>query len=355
LKSSDYEVETLNDSNSLEEWDNFVDESPQGSIFCRSWWLRAVCLKDFRILILRKGNKIIAGMPLPMSSKWGKTNISMPPLTQTLGVLLLPTRTSYEGRLSEEMEVMERLINAIPNFSWFSTNFHNSFTNWLPFYWTGYSQTTRYTYIIGDLTDLNKIILDFAHSKRNNITRAERMVSVHENLPAEQFYAHHRFTLEKQDKSIGYSYDFFKRIYNAALEKSAQKTWYALDTHDNIHAAIFVIYDNKSAYYLINSVDPEYRSSGATTLLVMNAIKYVSKYTKRFDFEGSMIRGVENSFRRFGAVQTPYFNISQDRRFLFIKTAHNKSIVYSEKVLRKMKLSSFPRRARAFFSGGKIT
>ncbi len=302
-------------------WDDFVDESPQGCIFCRSWWLKAVCPNGFEILTLRKGGWIVAGMPLPISHKWGYTTIRMPPLTQTIGVLLKPsTKATYESRLSEEMEILGTLIEAIPKFNYFSVNFHYNFTNWLPFYWAGYKQTTRYTYAIGDLTDMDKVLSNFAHSKRKNINKAKQLVAVYTDLPTEHFYANHVLTLRKKGEFISYKYDLFKRIHDAALKNSAGKIWYAIDGQENIHAAIFVIFDSKSAYYLISTIDPDYRNNGAATLLLKEAIEYVSQYTKRFDFEGSMIRDVEHSFRKFSAVQTPYFSIKKDNRSLPVKS-----------------------------------
>jgi hypothetical protein len=312
MVGSTYEIRTLSHKDSIEEWDSFVDESPQGCIFCRSWWLKAVCPDGFEILTLRKGGRIVAGMPLPISWKWGYKTISMPPLTQALGALLLPSKSStYEGRLSDEMETLEALVKAIPKFDHFSIRFHYNFTNWLPFYWAGYQQTTRYTYAINDLSDLDKVFTDFTHSKRKNIKKAEQLVTVCCDMSADEFYVNHALTLRKQGESIGYKFDLFKQIYDAALKNSAGKIWYAIDSQQNIHAAIFVIFDQKSAYYLISTIDPDYRNSGAATLLLREAMTYVSQYTKRFDFEGSMIRGVEHSFRKFGAIQTPYFTITK--------------------------------------------
>ena len=40
-------------------------------------------------------------------------------------------------------------------------------------------------------------------------------------------------------------------------------------------------------------------------------IRHVSQYTPIFDFEGSMIPGVERFFREFGAIQTPFFTITR--------------------------------------------
>ncbi|MDR1239289.1 MAG: hypothetical protein LBK27_04170, partial [Treponema sp.] len=53
----------------------------------------------------------------------------------------------------------------------------------------------------------------------------------------------------------------------------------------------------------------EYNTSGGTEFLVDQTIQYVSQFVDRFDFEGSMIKGVEESFRYYGAHQTEYYQI----------------------------------------------
>jgi len=319
--SRKYEIQVLKPDDSLEEWDHFVDESPQGSIFCRSWWLRAVAPQRFSILTLRKGTRIIAGMPMVHTRKWGYHAIHMPPLTQTLGALLAPPSSDrYEKRLSREMDVLESLVEVIPKANYFRLNFHPNFTNWLPFYWARYEQTTRYSYAIIDLSDLDKVFSEFTHSKRKNIKKAQGLVEVRDDLPAADFYSNHKMTLRKQGEFISYSYQLFKKLYDTTYENHAGKTWYAIDSKGNIHAAIFVVFDCKSAYYLISSIDPDYRNSGASSLLLRDAIAYVSQYTNRFDFEGSMIKGVEHSFRKFGAIQTPYFTISKGGYPLLLRT-----------------------------------
>ncbi len=315
-----FEKGILRPGDSFEEWDSFVDESPQGCIFCRSWWLKAVCQHGFEILALRKGGRIVAGIPLPLKGKRKHAIIGMPKLTQTLGMLLAPsTKGNYEARLSNEMNLIEKIIDTMPKLNHFAMNFHYNFRNWLPFYWEGFEQTTRYTYIIESLKDLDKVFSDFNRSKIKNIKKAEKMVSLVEDINARDFYNNHVMSLGKQGEVMAYSYELYKKLFQVTYENHAGKTWFAIDSDKHIHAAIFVVWDNKSAYYLISSIDPDYRNSGAATLLLKTAITYVSKYTERFDFEGSMIRGVENSFRKFGAIQTPYFSISKDDRSLLRK------------------------------------
>ncbi|MBN1153674.1 methicillin resistance protein [candidate division KSB1 bacterium] len=330
--SSSYDIEILTSSDSLDEWDRFVDESPQGSIFCRSWWLRSVCTQGFQIFIFRQHGRILAGMPLPIYHFRGFTRIHMPPLTQVLGALLAPINDgSYTRKLSNEMNVLTALANAIPRFHVFGMNFHYNFTNWLPFYWAGYTQTTRYTYIIPDLTDLNKVYAEFASSTRTSINKARNIVSVHTDLSARDLYDNHVLTLQKKGEQILYDFDYFKAIYETAHQTDCGKTWYAMDEHKNIHAAIFVIFDRKSAYGIVCSTDPDFRSSGAGTLLQKEAITYVAKYTQRWDFEGSMIHDVENYYRKFGAIQTPYFTIMKDNRSLPVRSiAAGKNLLVSK-------------------------
>lgn len=85
----------------------------------------------------------------------------------------------------------------------------------------------------------------------------------------------------------------------------------ARDEHNNIHAAVYIVWDNDSAYYLMGGGDPALRNSGATSLCLWEAIQFASTVSKKFDLEGSMLEPVERFFRGFGTVQKPYFKISK--------------------------------------------
>lgn len=214
------------------------------------------------------------------------------------------------------------------NVDYYSQNFHYSVTNWQPFYWKGFVQTTRYTYVIPNINtiNLNDLFSKFSRAKRRNIKRSESVLDIKMGLGAQEFYNHHRMTLEKQGEIISYSFDTFKRIYEAAVKRGYGQTIYAVDNNQEIHSALFVIWDENSAYDLISTIDPDFRDSGSASLLTREIIKYVSTKTTRFDFEGSMIEGVANSFRQFATIQKPYFNISfMSRRMKMVY--HGKELI----------------------------
>ena len=90
----------------------------------------------------------------------------------------------------------------------------------------------------------------------------------------------------------------------------ARAMLFACDEADRVHAVAYVVCDRRSAYYLMGGGDPQLRTSGASSLLLWEAISQ-SRAASVFDFEGSMLRPVERFFRAFGGRQAPYLHISR--------------------------------------------
>jgi hypothetical protein len=294
------------------------------SIFSKDWWLDAVAGEEnWDVVLIEKGDEIIASLPYMIKKKSFIRYISMPLLTQTAGVWMkYPKGQKYMDKLSLEKEIYNHIIDKLPTVDYFSQNFHYSFTNWLPFYWRDFRQTTRYTYVIEDLTDIEKVYSNFDRSKKKDIKKALKQVEVGFDLTAREFYKNHKLTLSKQGQKISYPFDVFEKIYNSVYSKKTGRIIWAKDNQGNLHSALFVIWDGNSAYDLISTIDPDYRNSGSATLLILEIIKYIADKTRKFDFEGSMIENVERSFRKFGAVQKSYFNITKtNSKLLKIRSA----------------------------------
>jgi hypothetical protein len=284
-------------------------------VFSKDWWLDAVCGDDhWDVLLYKKDNEIFGALPYAWRTNKRYRHIYQPLFTQNNGTWIrYPGQQTEAKRLSLEKEVMGALIGQLEklDISTFRQRFHYSVTNWLPFYWNGYSQTTCYTYVIEDISDIVGVEENFSHAKRKNIAKAAKIVEVKFDLGAEEFYNNHKATLLKQGEEIIYSFEEFRRIYEAVYSRDAGRTIYATDAQGNLHSALFVIWDEMSGYDLISTIDPAFRDSGSASLLTLEIIRFLSGRTKKFDFEGSMMEQVEHSFRQFGAVQKPYFLISK--------------------------------------------
>ncbi len=101
----------------------------------------AVCGEtNWDVLIVEKGGKIVAFMPIYIKRKYGIKYISQPKATQLSGIhIIYPENQKYERRLSYEKEIMNEIIDQLENLdiAYYQQNFHYSVTNWLPFYWRG--------------------------------------------------------------------------------------------------------------------------------------------------------------------------------------------------------------------------
>ena len=280
------------------------------SLFQKEWWLDAVAPGKWGAVIVRRGDEVAARLPYIMEKKFGFIVLQQPPLTPTLGPWLRNTEARPSKTLSIQKELIWELLELMPRYDYFSQNLNPSISSWLPFYWKGFEQTTRYTYIIEDLTDLEKIWNAFSEHARRNIRKAQKALTISTDSDIEEFLYLNEKTFERQGKPLPYSRDFIKRMDAACLHQKARRIFLAKDNNGRTHAAVYILWDKESAYYLMGGEDPALRNSEAGSLLMWEAIKFAATVTKRFDFEGSMIQSVEKFFRGFGGKQTPYHKIT---------------------------------------------
>lgn len=296
-----------------EKYRNFCQSETSIPIFSKSWWLDSVAGNNWDVVLVEKGNQIIASMPYIKKTRFGLTVLSQPQLTQTLGPWLRPSNAKYARKLSQEKDLLQKLFSQLPKYAHFQQNWHYSRTNWLPVYWMGFEQTSRYTYRIEKLINIDDIWKGFEANIRTDIRKAadKEGVTVRTDLSIDDFLKLNEKVFSRQGMALPYTKDLVYKIDSAAEKNKARKIFIAEDEQGQHHAAVYLIWDDDSAYYLMGGSDPELRNSGATSLCMWEAIQFASTVTKSFDFEGSMLEPVERFFRNFGAVQTPYFHISK--------------------------------------------
>ena len=281
-----------------------------GTIFSQPWWLDAVVPNQWDVIEIKKGNNVIARMPYVFKqSRLGFRMITMPPLTQTLGPAFASHHAKYVKQLSEQHKRITNLIEQLPPFDYFSQNFHYTAINWLPFHWHGFQQTTRYTYVIEDLSNLDTVWKETRENIRRNVRKAKKQLTIRTDLTLDSFLDLNEKTFQRQNLSLPYSRELVYRIEQTCTAQNCRKMFFAEDAQGLLHAAVYIIWDENAAYYLMGGADPELRNSGATSFLMWEAIQFAATVTQTFDFEGSMIQPVERFFRAFGAKQKPYFHV----------------------------------------------
>jgi lipid II:glycine glycyltransferase (peptidoglycan interpeptide bridge formation enzyme) len=206
---------------------------------------------------------------------------------------------------------MTELIEGLPPYDTFTQHFHYSVSNWLPFYWRGFQQTTRYTYVLEHLDDLDALWTGLRENIRRGIRKAQKLVAIRDDLGLDVFQDLNEMTFRRQGLPMPYTRDVVARIDRSCAERGCRRILVAEDAQKRLHAGVYLVWDSRAAYYLIGGADPELRNSGAMSLLMWEAIQFASTVTKTFDFEGSMLEPVERFFRSFGADQKPYFRVTR--------------------------------------------
>ncbi|MDR2475977.1 MAG: hypothetical protein LBD45_08990 [Bacteroidales bacterium] len=289
-------------------------------LFMQAWWLDAACVEgEWNVLLYDDNGKIVGALPYHVRKSYGFKQIGQPPQTQYNGIWIdYPANQKVHKRYSFEKKVMDSLIAQLESLkvAYYSQNFHYSFKNWQPFYWKNYRQTTRYTYRIKDLTDIDAVFESFDYSKQKHIKKQDAL-QIDYSVNAQSFYLFHKKCLEHTQSAIEYSQKLFLSIYNEAIIRKQGEIIALKDDKDQLHAALFVVWDKSSAYALITAINPLFRNDGSSTKMFFEAVKFVSDKTQVFDFEGSMIEGVAQSFQQFGTEQTPYFTISKSYSKLY--------------------------------------
>lgn len=279
------------------------------SIFETMWWLEAVApeYEWQEYLIKDSSDSVVARTVFPNKS------FVMPKYTQTIGIWLNPEISESDFYGNERKRIIQELISKWPKNVNINIDSENQY--FLPFLWSGYKVRPMITYRITDLSDIDAIYLNFAKVVKKNIKSATNKTDIvdSDDVSILKKLVCQTFALQGRKAS---GLEIIDRIFKTTQANNAIKLLYALDKKTGEpHSGVLFVYDDNRCYYLIGGTDPKYRSSGANSLLIWEGIKFASKVSKAFDFEGSMIEGIEQFFRQFGGTPITYYNIQRNGIF----------------------------------------
>lgn len=290
-------------------------QDPSIPFFSTDWWLDSVCQDGYWDAVILE-NRVGPIAALPYFIRKGRlfSVLEMPPLTQNFKIWLKYPENIKEQRVPDyQVMVVRELIKMLPKTCLVSFNVHYAFKNLIPFYWNGYQELAKYTYVIDDLSDLEKVFERFDRNIRNRVRKAEKIVRTIFSEDIDEFYRMNKKTFERQNISTPYSLELLRKHDFALRSHGARKIFFAVDDQGRIHSALYLIWDNNSSYAHMVGEDPELRSSGAGVKLFWDAIQFTANELKlnTFDFEGSMIESIERMRRYLGGKQMKYSRLTK--------------------------------------------
>ncbi len=315
------EIKRLNETEYVL-WNEFIDNSPQGSIFCKTWYLDAL-KADYKILVIKENNLIKAGIVL---AKNQINTYANPMFSKYLGVLFEESKGNLQKEISKRYKYQALLIKELKMIKSFDYYFHPNYDNWIPFYWEGFSQQTRYTYRINLFESSIECLYKLFHGNlRNDIVNAQNKgVSIDQDIGFDILFQLVNKTFLRQGSKAPFSKELLQYFVEKLITRNCIKTFAAIDENNDYIASCCLVFDENSAYLILNGIDSDKLIRGANALMIFEAIKWCHPRCTYFDFEGSMLPGVEQFYRRFGGELTPYMRIWNDNFFNYFKSIAKK-------------------------------
>ena len=287
-------------------------------VYMTDWWWDIVA-PGWQVALLENGQGIQAAWPYWVYQTYGFKVLGNPPLTPYSGPWLNPPADlGARNQASFQEKMVEGLLLQLPKVSYTDVDLPPGCHYFLPWKHAGYQLAPRVTYLLDLHPSLEALQDQCKPTLRRQIKNAAQVLQVVETTDATVFFDLHRQSISRQGAVFKYDQALVQSLLDAANEREQGIVLMAVDASGNVHAAMFLVWDQHCAYYLAGGLNEAVKSSGAMSLLLWHTIKLAKeKGIPQFDFEGSMVASVERFFRLFGGTLQPYYKITKSTSVLW--------------------------------------
>ena len=286
---------------------------PVLGVFASKKWLEVYGNNLTIIGIYKDENQLVGGFYYLNAKKFGLTFIKLPPYTPHCGLFFISENKNKSSINSNSKEIVTQVCNYFMKLRPALTvlAFPSKIKDLQPFIWEKYKVIPNYTYRIDLKKSMEEINSNFDPKNRNVINKAiKENIEILENTESsEDLYIFFYNSLKsakaniynKELKNIFYSFSDRGNSFSITAKKG--KT---------VLGMVFCVYDKENCYYLLGGVDKNSGIKGVNNLLIQRSIERAKALQcKTFDFEGSMLVGVEKFFRSFGPELVPYYTANK--------------------------------------------
>lgn len=285
-------------------WNGCVHFALSAPPYGYTWYLDNVC-EDWLGLVV--GNYKMV-MPIVLGKKFGISYTYQPFFTQQLGIY---------GDIPLGKETIDQFFAAIPSHIKYLEMAINE-SNFAP---SKGEITERHNYLL----DLKPSFEDLESTYSGNILRKIKKarkegLKINTQISPEvfaDFYREH--TAPKIRGFKDKHYYMMMRIVYKAMHHNMGFLVAVQNENNDILAANFLINHPQRLINLMPTSSAEGNTHGAMAFLINYLIESNCKQNKYFDFEGSMLDGVANFYKGFGAKKRNYYHVKMNHLPKFLR------------------------------------
>ena len=286
-------------------------------MFMMPWWMDAVCAgKEWDVLLAEDADGTIAGvMPFLLRKRAWHRYIIMPQQTPIGGIWVNPEVTADRWRTAEVCRNIKEQLDKM-KVSYYYQQYLPGSLCVDAMRGLGFKTRERITYRVEDLSNLDAVIASFSKNKRRQLQKSLSLHAEHK-MEIEDFYRFHTKCLKARKRKCSYSREFLLVLERKARRLNQCEVLSICNADGQVYAAAFLVWDKSCMYYLIPTYDPAFAESGASALLVLEAMKLAREKHVVFDFEGSMDKGTAKHYQQFGSTPVKYYSVEKYYKPLF--------------------------------------
>jgi hypothetical protein len=307
-KLSSYEF-----SSCKEQYRHLISLSSSVPIFAKDWWLDSVVGEQtWQASYAFTDDRLVAIITYGEHFKYGRRMTKSVSYTPYIGPWI-DREAQHSLSVSQMRDVKRQLVTNIGSFSKAQLTLCPQETDGYVFSTLGFEVNVKFTYILNTSDSIHQVWKKFAPGLKSDIKRAKNKHGLKIALDANvsDLIALNTKVFERQGIGSPYKNLNLNVLLEHAIDKKCGKIIAAADDSGRVVSCVFVVWDNETMYYLMSGTDPQKRGTGGLSLCLWEAINEAAEMDLKFDFEGSMIDGIEKYFRSFGGKQTPYYVIKK--------------------------------------------
>ncbi|OAI38756.1 hypothetical protein AYO39_00835 [Actinobacteria bacterium SCGC AG-212-D09] len=309
------------------DWDEFVGTSPQGTVFCESRFLAATGGRFETAAVGDGGRPELAAVIVCD----GDGPVRAPaPYTVYQGILFSErfagalTHGSIPRLLRLTTELLDSLTARLPRVSFC---LHPSVTDVRPFLWFHNEQPQlgqfrvdiRYTAILDlvGIGDADRLVRSARADRRRDYSKAsEQGFTVEETRELADFLRLYRATFARQELTVADRHlELVESIARSSLDRDFGRLYVSRSADGSAASMVLFVHDAHTGYYLFGANDPDYRRTGASTHLLVEAIWRLRETTgvSKIDMVGANSPNRGDYKISLGATLVPYYVVDWER------------------------------------------
>lgn len=263
-------------------------------IFYSDLYLDAVCDGMWDVVLYEEDGQITGAFIYMMKQKMFLKYIVQPQLCPYSGPIFFNP--------SDPTKAYQYLLENLPNHHLLIQDYFHS----IPIIDNDeYTQTKKHTYVLDETTKVDELWSSQSSTHRRIIRKAEKELKYEIEDNIDVFLEFVSRTFKKRDKNNPNDPVVFKQLDERLQENGFRKIVKCTNENKEVVAMCYFINDERWTYNFANSVVEDYRHYGMN-LILWNEIKSTLEEGRSFDFEGSMIPGIDEFFRRFKGTKKMY-------------------------------------------------